>query len=85
MALDPVAVVEDWEALLRAVTSKLRLLAADLPQGPVAVRPPVDATLLRTGVLECAAALEQVVELISQQMPAIAPRVAKRRRGDSAE
>jgi hypothetical protein len=85
MALDPVAAVEDWEALLRAVTTRLRLLVGDPTLEPDTDVPPGGTSPLRTGVLECAAALDQLVELISQQMPEVAPRVAKRRRGDSAE
>ena len=69
---DPVAVVEDWDALLRAVTTRLRLLVGE----PPATEP------LRTGVLECAAALDQVLLLIREQMPAIAPATARRRRDD---
>jgi hypothetical protein len=72
---DPVAVVEDWDALLRAVSTKLRLLVGD----PPATEP------LRTGVLECAAALEQVLVLIREQMPAIVPAAARRRRSDIDE
>lgn len=72
---DPAAVVEDWDALLRAVSTRLRLLVGD----PPASEP------LRSGVLECAAALDQVLLLIGEQMPAIAPAVARRRRCDNDE
>lgn len=72
---DPVAVVEDWDALLRAVSTRLRLLVADAP----ATEP------VRSGVLECAAALEQVLLLIRDQLPAVAPAAARRGRCDSTE
>jgi len=85
MSPDPLAVVEDWEALLRAVTTKLRLLAGEPAVGPAAGWPADVAAPLRAGVLECAAALEQVLELIAQQMPVIAPRGVRHLRGDSAE
>ncbi len=72
---DPVAVVEDWDALLRAVSTRLRLLVAD----PPATEP------LRGGVLECAAALDQVLLLIREQVPAVAPATARRRRCDGTD
>ena len=74
-APDPVAVVEDWDVLLRAVSAKLRLLVGD----PPAVEP------LRSGVLECAAALEQVLLLSKAQSPVVAPHASRRRRCDVPE
>ncbi len=73
MSLDPVVVVDDWDVLLHAVTAKLRLL----------VEPQDTAEPLRAGVLECAAALEQALLLIKDQVPALAQRQPKRRRGES--
>lgn len=85
LARDPKAVVDDWETLLRAVATKLRLLVGDPLAGLDTGWPPGGATPFRSGVLECAAALEQVLVLIAQQMPVVAPGAAHRRRGDPAE
>ncbi|KNZ31466.1 MAG: hypothetical protein AD742_15760 [Methylibium sp. NZG] len=59
--------VDDWDLLLRTVTAKLRLLVGDAPASPEAAQEALAA--LRAGVLECAAALDQIVLIIKEQWP----------------
>lgn len=76
--LDRLAVAEDWDVLLSAVAAKLRLLLGEPPVPPDAMAP------LRAGVLECAAALDQIVLLIKEQWPLLAPGSPPRERGEAA-
>lgn len=63
----------DCEVLLDAVTARLRLIASEPPPVPAAI-PPSYSTLagLRAEVLECALALDQIRQLITDKLLAAA-------------
>jgi hypothetical protein len=67
----PEALSSDWEVLLDAVTTRLRLVAGEhqtvAPAG-LAIATGSSLSSLRTDVLECALALDQIRVLIRDQL-----------------
>ncbi len=58
----------DWNDLLTAVSTRLRLSVDDLPLPSVAALPPTPAQRVRTSVLECVGALEQLHATLRQEL-----------------
>ena len=64
---------DDWELLLGAVISKLRLIGGDPTSATGMAQPPDAMARLQAGVLECAVALDQIHSLIRSQMLPLGP------------
>jgi diguanylate cyclase (GGDEF)-like protein len=52
--------IGDWDALFRAVRERLQSVVLDCPEHASPVRPPSNGQQVRTAVLECAEAMEQL-------------------------